>query len=565
MMRAAAVAPCATPEMSALSTAAPPSGYDLTGIIPADLLMPSAFPHPVGRLDVRETNISWIVLTGTYAYKIKKSVKLDFIDSSTLSKRHFLCEEELRLNRRLAAELYVDVVAITRDETGVRVGGDGQIIEYAVRMKQFDASEELSALLKRGAVSAREIADLAAVIAAFHASTKQAPPSINCVYTQLMHDAVLGNMAALLSHLDPDTQLPEMGALIDWTHDYLHDSIASLRAREQSGFIRECHGDLHARNVVRWCGRLTAFDCLEFDPKLRWIDVMNDVAFLVMDLSAHGRRDLGCTFLNAYLERSGDYAGVRLLPFYTVYRALVRAMVDSVGAERDAAHREDFRQRLRMRVRTAAAFIGAPAPVLLIMHGVSGSGKSFLSERLGVQLGAVRMRSDLERKRLAAGQPDAARAGFMLGIHTPEFSNRTYARLLECAQACLQGGVSVIVDAAFLNGEDRRMFGELAARHGTQFVIVSCMADPHVMAERIEMRRQAGIDPSDADVGVLDQQLENMQPLHADELLHTVTADTSQPFAYEKTLAAIQAQLARSAAAVNTNLKPLSHPTRLLS
>jgi uncharacterized protein len=551
--------------MSALTTAAPTSGNGLPGLMPSDLLTPAAFPHPVGLLAVRETNISWIILTGSYAYKLKKSVSLGFIDTSTLSRRQQLCAEELRLNQRLAPDLYVDVVAITRDETGVRIGGHGQIIEYAVRMKQFEAREELSALLEHGEVSAREIADLAAVIAAFHASAKRAPSSIDCIYTRQLHDAVLGNIGALLSHLDADTQLPEMGALIDWTHDYLHDFLSQLRLREQAGFIRECHGDLHARNVVRWRGRLTPFDCLEFDPKLRWIDVMNDVAFLVMDLVAHRRSDLAFTFLNAYLEHSGDYAGVRLLPFYAVYRALVRAMVDSIGAEGDLLHREELRQRLRMRVRTAAEFISAPAPILFIMHGASGSGKSYLSERLAVQLGAVRMRSDLERKRLAGCQPDAARAGFMQGIYTPEFSNRTYARLLECAQSCLQGGVSAIVDAAFLNCGDRRLFAALAARQGVRFVIVSCAAEPRVMAERIEMRHQARVDPSDADTTVLDRQLQNMQPLCPDELLHTVTADTTPPCAYEKILAAIQGQLAHAAAAANMDLKPTSRLTRPLS
>jgi hypothetical protein len=546
--------------------AAPPQDNIVPALMSADLLRRSAFSHPVGRLEFRETNISWIVLTGSYAYKIKKSVDLGFIDASTLSKRQHLCEEELRLNRRLAPDLYVDVVAITRDAMGVQVGGHGEIIEYAVRMKQFDASEELSALLDRGAVNAPEIADLAVDIAAFHASAKQAPPSVNCVYTQLMHDAVLGNMAMLLSHLDADTQFPEMGALIDWTHDYLHNSLSRLRQREQSGFIRECHGDLHARNVVRWRGRLVPFDCLEFDPKLRWIDVMNDVAFLVMDLIAHGRSDLAFTFLNSYLEQTGDYSGVRLLPFYAVYRALVRAMVDSIGVERNLAQREEFRGRLRMRVKTAAAFISAPSPTLIIMHGPSGSGKSFLSERLGAQLGAVRIRSDLERKRLAEYQPDAVRgAGFMSGIYTPEFSNRTYDHLLSCAQSCLRGGVSVIVDAAFLNGGDRRLFGELATQQGAQFVIVSCNADRQIMAERIKARQQARIDPSDADVAVLDRQLQKMQPLHSEELVHTVTANTNQTSGYEKTVAAIQEHLARASTAVSTTtMKGTARPSRPL-
>jgi uncharacterized protein len=547
------------------ATASEQDTAGIPALMPSDLLRPSAFPHPVARLEVRETHISWVVLTGPYAYKIKKSVDLAFIDTSALSKRRELCEEELRLNRRLAPDLYVDVVSITRDAMGVQVGGHGEIIEYAVRMKQFDASEELSALLERGAVSAAEIANFARDIAAFHAGSPRAPPSFDCLHTQQLHDAVLGNMATLLSHLDTDMQLSEMGALIDWTHDFLHDSMPRLREREQSGFIRECHGDLHARNVVRWRGRLTPFDCLEFDPKLRWIDVMNDVAFLVMDLMAYGRRDLAFTFLNSYLEHTGDYDGVRLLPFYAVYRALVRAMVDSIEAERDPVHREAFRQRLRMRVRTAAAFVGAPAPSLLIMHGASGSGKSFLSERLSGQLGAVRMRSDLERKRLAKSQPDAARAGFMQGIYTPEFTSRTYARLLECAQRCLQAGVSVIVDAAFLNGEDRRVFGEMAAQQEAQFVIVSCEADKPVLAERIETRLQARVDPSEADVSVLDLQLQNMQPLRADEQSHTVRVQTGEACAYEKALAALQVRLARTTGVVNTNLKSTLRSPRPLS
>jgi len=523
---------------------------------PWDMLTPSAFPHPVARLEIKETNISWVMLTGPYAYKVKKSVDFGFIDSSTLSKRQHLCEEELRLNRRLAPDLYMDVVAITRDAVGMRVGGHGQVIEYAVRMRQFDASEELSTLLEHGTVSAQDIGDLAVSISALHASAPRAPCGTEYLYTEQLHDAVLGNMAVLLAHLDAGTQLPEMGTIIDWTHDFLHDALSLLRLREQSGFIRECHGDLHARNIVRWRGRLTPFDCLEFDPKLRWIDVMNDVAFLVMDLMTYVRTDLAFTFLNSYLEHTGDYDGVRLLPFYAVYRALVRATVDSIGVERDVAHREQFRQRLRMRVKTAADFIGAPPPTLFIMHGPSGSGKSFISERLAAQLGAVRIRSDLERKRLAESQPPGARkVGFMQGIYTPDFSHRTYSRLLECAKSCLQGGVNVIVDAAFLNSEDRRLFGELAAQQAVQYVIVACEADRRIMVERIE-RRQAKVDPSDADVAVLDRQLQNRATLRPDECLHVVAVDTSQAPAYEKALAAIQDRLAKAASVAGASMKP---------
>lgn len=531
--------------MITISSADSAQNANIVGFRPDGLLMPAAFPHPVTRLELRETNISWVILTGPYAYKIKKSIQMEFIDASTLALRRHLCEEELRLNQRLASDLYVEVVAITREAGGMRVDGHGQIIEYAVKMKQFEASEELSALLERGAVCPQEIADLAVRLADFHASVHQARCTRNFPHTQQLHDAVLGNLATLLSHLDADTRPPELTTLINWTHDFLHDSLPQLRMREELGFIRECHGDLHARNVVRWRGRLMPFDCLEFDPTLRWIDVMNDVAFLVMDLEAYGRRDLAFAFLNPYLERTGDYDGVRLLPFYAVYRALVRAMVDSLAAEQGMPHRDEFRKRLRTRVETAAGFVRRGAPTLFIMHGPSGSGKSSLSERLTPQLRAVRIRSDLERKRLAGTHASVDNnAGFEQGIYKPELNHRTYARLLECAKNCLKGGVNAIVDATFLNAADRQLFHDLAAGQRIRYIIVSCEADRAVLMKRIEMRRQSHIDPSDADVAVLDQQLQHMEPLSADEQLHMVSVDTSQVEAYEKALAAIQNRLA---------------------
>lgn len=522
---------------SGLSTTVP-------GFTPPQMLRPSAFPHPVTRLELRETNISWVILTGEYAYKIKKSVQLDFIDTLTLAQRRRLCEEELRLNRRLESDLYVDVVAITLGPGGARVGGDGEIIEYAVRMKQFEATEELFSLLERGAVSQQEIADLGRRLADFHTGVPIAHCTDVYVHTGQLHDAVLGNLATLLAHLDRDTALPEMGFLIDWTHDFLHDSLAELRMREQTGFIRECHGDLHARNIVRWHGRLLPFDCLEFDPRLRWIDVMNDVAFLAMDLMAHDRKDLAFVFLNSYLEVTGDYAGIRLLSFYAVYRALVRAMVDGLGAEQDVGHREALLRRLRTRIKFAAAFIAKPAPTLYVMHGPSGSGKSSLSEFLAGQLGAVRVRSDLERKRLAGMQSSAARdAGFAQGIYTPEFSHRTYARLLECAESCLRGGLSVIIDAAFLNTADRDLFRRLAVQQSVRYIIVSCEADRAILAKRIAERRQTQLDSSDADVTVLERQLQTMEPLSAADQLQVVAVDTTAARAYEEARAAIEGRL----------------------
>jgi aminoglycoside phosphotransferase family enzyme/predicted kinase len=516
-----------------------------SGFTIADMLTPCAYRHPVNRMRLCETNISWVVLTGLYAYKIKKNVCFDFIDASTLAKRHHLCEEELRLNRRLSPALYQDVVPITREPGGLRVDGEGVIVDYAVRMRQFEASQELSALLDHRDVDQRELADLGLRLARFHEDATAATFEGNFPRTAQLHDAVLGNLATLLCHLDGVAALPELGYLIDWTHDYLRDSLPQLRMREQRGAIRECHGDLHARNIARWEGQLLPFDCLEFDPKLRWIDVMNDAAFLVMDLTAHGRKDLAAAFLNAYLERTGDYDGVRHLPFYSVYRALVRAMVDSLAVEGDAARRREFQVRLRKRVKAAAEYATQPTPTLFIMHGPSGSGKSWLSERLALSLGAVRIRSDVERKRLggAVSMSGGGRAGFEEGLYEPAMSHRTYAHLLECAESCLRGGMNTIVDAAFLKKEHRRLFRDLAARQGFGFIILSCEADSTALTKRVRERAEARVGPSDAGLDVLEHQLKSQERLDADEQFRAIEVETTQPLACEKAVVAISDRL----------------------
>jgi hypothetical protein len=270
---------------------------------------------------------------------------------------------------------------------------------------------------------------------------------------------------------------------------------------------------------VYWEGKLVPFDSLEFDPALRWIDVISDVAFLFMDLIGHRRTDLAFDFLNAYLLRSGDYDGVRLLRFYAVYRALVRAMVDELAAEGQPKSRDEFLARGRRRLNTAIDLLEARNPRLIIMHGLSGSGKSFLSARLAEELGAVLVRSDVERKRIQ--QQTGAEE-----IHTPQFDERIYAHVLSCAEACLQGGISVIVDAAFLEARHRQMFRSWAKLHNAPFLIVSCGADLSVLESRIERRRQLGIDPSDADLVELRRQVRSFVPLDEAESDCLVKVDT---------------------------------------
>jgi len=509
-----------------------------------ELLRAQAYPHPVNGLILRQTHISWVILTGSVAYKIKKPVHLGFIDATTLERRHHYCCEELRLNRRLAPELYEQVVAITRTDGQARVGGTGPAIEYAVRMKQFGETAELLSLLARHDVSADEFAALGELLAHFHRNAAVAAWTGNHDKTEQMYEAVLGNLGQLVATAADPALTPILKRLVDWSFEQVRTLEPSFRQREQSGFIREGHGDLHCGNIVRSQGRLTPFDCIEFDPRLRWIDVIDDIAFLVMDLISHDRADLAYAMLSRYLETTGDYESIQLLPFYAAYRALVRAKVDVLTAQQVPARASEFHRRLHERIRAAVHWTEPRQPVLVLMHGPSASGKSWLSERLVPAVPAIRLRSDVERKRLA-GLESTARTAAQLqqGIYSPEFSHRTYGRLADCAETCLRAGLSVIVDAAFLETTDREMFTTLAIRMKVPWLIVSCHAASETLARRIRERSHSATEASDADLAVLTAQLGSAQPLSETERAQTVTIDTGATDAIARVTAAVRASL----------------------
>jgi predicted kinase len=259
-----------------------------------------------------------------------------------------------------------------------------------------------------------------------------------------------------------------------------------------------------------------------------------------MDLMAHDRVDLAFAFLNAYLERTGDYAGLRPLAFYAVYRALVRAMVDALALEQSPGDRVELQARLICRIKAAGAYVDRPPPALFIMHGFSGSGKSWLSERLIAPLAAVRIRSDVERKRIAGIDSPGDNDAFGQGLYKPEMTRRTYARLLECAESSLKGGMNTIIDAAFLSGADRRSFRELAVRGGLRFVILDCRADRSTLVRRVEERGKLRTDPSDADTAILAHQPQVAEPLNAVERASALAIDTADPQACEGALTAIR-------------------------
>lgn len=485
------------------------------------LLRPDAYGHAVEAVELVETHISWVLLTGAFAYKLKKPIKLPFLDFSTLERRKRFCDEELRLNRRLAPMLYLDVVPIGGTAENPRVE-QGPAIEYAVKMRQFPSAAQLDRKLASGTTTAEHLREFAATLADFHAHLEPTPAGTGFGGAPIIIRAALSNLRDLADAVD-DRDLDALGAIGSWTQTQCTRLEEAFTRRKAAGAVRECHGDLHLGNLVHLDGRIVAFDALEFEPELRWIDVMSETAFLTMDLIAHDRNDLAHELLSRYLECSGDYAGLEVVPFYLVYRALVRAKVAALrGRQTHSAPTGSSYLRI------AAQLAARPrAPLLAITHGLSGSGKSTVAESLIGSLPAVRIRSDLERKRLFGFSPGAdTRSEVATGIYDANASTRTYAVLGEYARIGIEAGFNVIVDAAFLRRTERDAFAALAALTGACFVVLDCRCPETVLRDRIVRRRAARDDPSEATTDVLAYQLAHVEALTPDERSRAVGVAT---------------------------------------
>lgn len=490
-----------------------------------------AYGMPDKSVEHIETHISHVFLIGEHAYKIKKPLELGFLDFSTLEKRRAACEEEMRINCRLSPDLYLAVVPITGTPGAPRVEGDGEAIEYAVKMQRFAQSERLDQVYERGALTGKLIDAFAVQIARFHASVSRAAPGSRFGSVRSIIEPALQNfdqLAPLLADADDRQRLERLRG---WTMRQHEQLKTTFEARQRDGFVRECHGDLHLRNLVLLRGTIRVFDAIEFSDALRWIDVMSEVAFLLMDLRVRGKRDLAARFLNLYLEATGDYAGVRLLPYYVVYRALVRAKVAAIRGAQPGLTADEAAAQLR-KCRTHLAFADdsarAAAPMLVILHGLSGSGKTACSQILFEVLDAVRIRSDVERKRLH-GLPGNARSGSAVagGIYGEEASERTYGLLLTLTEQMLLAGQTVIVDAAFLRAGRREPFRTLARRLRIPLAIAAFTAPEQDLRARVLARARGARDASEADIAVLEHQLRTQEPLSLLEQAHCVLFDTA--------------------------------------
>ena len=496
-----------------------------TSVVDA-LMNPAAYGHPVSCVELTATHISWLLLAGDYVYKLKKPITLDFLDFQRLEQRKFYCDEEIRLNQPFAPEIYLDVVAITREKGQTCVGGNGTPIEYAVRMRRFDQAMRLDAQLEQGDLSIADMLELARNIAARHSAAKVIGEDQRDRVIAVTRKFIRDNFIALDGILgDADLE-----RLRNWTEQELERVETVLWQRFDDGFVRDCHGDLHLANLVRLPSGITTFDCIEFSSDLRHIDVTCDVAFLTMDLVERQRRDLAAHFLNRYLECTGDYDGMRMLSLYFVYRCLVRAKVAairsqerSLAAERqaDLAEMHDYCDMARRQITQLA-------PILVIMCGLSGSGKTRISDEVMAALPAIRIRSDIERKRMAGlKEKERSESGIGEGIYTERASQDVYDYLLNTARTILSAGHSVILDAANLKTANRMAAFRTATSCDCAAVLLEVTAPFEVLRDRIRQRSNRADDASEAGVEILEHQIATAEPLTHDELEYAIRFDNT--------------------------------------
>ncbi|MBL8367939.1 MAG: AAA family ATPase [Candidatus Accumulibacter sp.] len=483
----------------------------------AALLEADRYPDPATCVELVETHASWLLLAGAFAYKIKKPLVLPFLDYGTLAKRRDCCEAELRLNRRFSADLYLQVVPIVGTTADPRIGGPGTAIEFAVKMRRFAEVGRLDRLCARGQLHAKQMSALAATIAEFHAQAATAPAGTRFGDPEQVLAPALANFAELATLLPGSEEQTPLTWLCEWTRSEFDRLAPRFAARRAAGRVRECHGDLHLGNLVLIDDKVRLFDCIEFSEDLRWIDVASEIAFTFIDLVDHDQPGLAGWLVNEWLSCSGDYDAVQVLRFYAVYRALVRAKVAALRARQTNGDSSQARHYLAL-----AEHLAKPPPArLIITHGVAGCGKSRAARRILLhdpEAATLRVRSDVERKRLF--DLDAtARSGSPVdgGIYASDASELTYARLYALARELLVANWSVIVDAAFLEGNRRDRFRALAAHTNAAFFIVAPQATPAVLRARIRGRLHKGHDASEATLAVLAQQLARTQPLRADE------------------------------------------------
>jgi aminoglycoside phosphotransferase family enzyme/predicted kinase len=494
------------------------------------LLEPKAYPEAPPRIEFIQTQMSFVFLTDDCAYKVKKPVNLGYLDYTTLEKRHFYCQKEVELNRRLCPDVYLGVVPVTRDKGHIFIGGRGEVIEHAVKMRRLPQEAMLDVLLAKNQVSPEMLTAVAQKLAVFHQSAETNAPISAFGDIKTIKQNTEENFSQTEKYISRTISQDKYQHIKDYTDSFIKENASLFRRRIKAGRIRDCHGDLHAAHICFTNG-ICIYDCIEFNDRFRYCDVASEVAFLAMDLDHYGRADLSRSFAHAYMDSSRDEDLRQLLNFYKCYRAFVRGKVEGFKLDDPYIAPDEKRQALEKAVSyfdLAHAYTRS-RPVLFITTGLVGTGKTFLAEVLAKRLGLVVISSDVTRKQLAGipvtehrfEEPDT-------GIYSAVFSRKTYDKMFSAAGDILNDGGSVILDASFIKAEERLKARQLAKKMSADFIIIECTLDEESIKKRLAQRLEAG-SASDGRWEIYQPQKKQFQPVVEVPPQNHVIIDTAKP------------------------------------
>jgi len=493
------------------------------------MLCPEFYPHPVHEpIRLVQTHISYVLLTGQHAYKLKKPVNLGFLDFSSLEKRHFYCTEEVRLNSLYSPALYLEVLSIAKRGGHFAFGTDTEfdtIVEYAVHMREFDDRNLLYNVFECGELNENHVLEIARKLSDVHRTAKTS----DAIRAYGRATCIAEMASENYEEIRPFIGTTETEQFFLETHAFTDRFIAENSSlfcnRIDEKKIRECHGDLHLKNICIYEGRIQFFDRIEFSEQLKNIDVIYDLAFLAMDLQYRSRNDLANVLINNYLERTGDYEGAELLPLYLTMRACVRGKVNSMlSADEHLSDAESERAKDEAHIyfEHAWRYTQHRESALIVMCGLSGSGKSTVARNLAKKIDAIHIRSDAIRKHIAGVQLD----DHGQEIYTPELTRQTYEHLALLGNRIAAGGQNVILDAKFGERAFRRHVIEDSRRAKRSLRFLWCNAEAPVLEARLRSRKG---DISDAGPHLHEQQVAEFEEFTHEEKMFVTPIDTERP------------------------------------
>lgn len=490
------------------------------------------YDYAIDSFTVLETHCSYVILTGKYAYKLKKAVDFGFLDYSDLNKRKHFCEEEVARNQGLAGDIYLTTLPIYGTPDAPSLNGTGDVIEYMVKMHEFPQQNLLSKLQQENKLSTSIIDKLADNLAQFHLATKAVANDNIIGSSRHAHQQTLDNFSQTRPLLTDAADINELDHVQRLAEQQFQRIKTIIDQRKQTGFVKECHGDVHLNNIVLINDNPVIFDCIDFNDDFCWTDTMADLAFITMDLDEFGEHHYSWQLLNRYLEITGDYDGLNVLGYFQSYRAMVRAkvaMFTLVNCD-DTAEKHRQYSRYQGCLELAAQYLQPRPRQLVITCGVSASGKSTLAKACSTAADMIYICSDRERKRIAniALKQDCT-AEVLAGIYAPSHTEKTYQALLELAKTCLQAGYPVIIDATFCQQQYRQLFASLAAELNINFTILYCNAPEKTLRQWLSARTQADEKISEATQDVLTMQLQQFENPLLTEATQTLEVDTTKP------------------------------------